>query len=82
MSRRNLTLQLDEELIRRAKVLAARRGTSVSGILGERYPLSFWDALIVAAAEAVGAERLVSEDFQPGLRIEGVLIENPFAHIP
>lgn len=51
-------------------------------ILGERYPLSFWDALIVAAAEAVGAERLVSEDFQPGLQVEGVLIENPFARIP
>jgi hypothetical protein len=36
MSRRNLTLQLDEELIRRAKVLAARRGTSVSGLVARQ----------------------------------------------
>jgi hypothetical protein len=33
MARRNLTLQLDEEVIQRAKVLAAKRGTSVSGLL-------------------------------------------------
>ena len=33
MTRRNLTLQLDEAVIRDAKVLAARRGTSVSGLV-------------------------------------------------
>jgi hypothetical protein len=33
MARRNLTLQLDEDVIQRAKVLAAKRGTSVSGLL-------------------------------------------------
>ena len=31
--KRNLTIQLDEEIIQDAKVLAARRGTSVSGLL-------------------------------------------------
>jgi hypothetical protein len=30
---RNLTVQLDGEPIRRAKVLAARRGTSISGLV-------------------------------------------------
>lgn len=30
---RNITLRLDEELIRKAKVLAAQQGTSVSGLL-------------------------------------------------
>lgn len=30
MAKRNLTVQLDDEVIHRAKVLAARRGTSVS----------------------------------------------------
>jgi plasmid stability protein len=34
--RRNLTVQLDDELIQRAKVLAARRGTSVSGLVAEQ----------------------------------------------
>jgi hypothetical protein len=34
--KRNLTVQLDEELIHRAKMLAARRGTSVSGLVAEQ----------------------------------------------
>lgn len=33
MAKRNLTVQLDEEVIRRAKVLAARRSTSVSTLV-------------------------------------------------
>jgi hypothetical protein len=33
MGKRNLTLQLDEDVIRRAKVVAAKRGTSVSGLV-------------------------------------------------
>jgi hypothetical protein len=33
--RTNITLSLDSNLIREAKVLAARRGTSVSGLLSE-----------------------------------------------
>ena len=45
----------------------------------ELYKLSFWDALIVVAAHHIGAARLLSEDLNPGQRIEGVLIENPFA---
>lgn len=31
--KRNVTVQLDEDVIRRAKVLAAKRGTSVSGLV-------------------------------------------------
>lgn len=46
--------------------------------LEERYQLSFWDALIVTAAHRMNADRLVSEDFQAGRRLEGILIENPF----
>lgn len=36
MARRNLTLQLDDDVIRRAKVVAARRGTSVSGLVARQ----------------------------------------------
>ncbi|NJD67581.1 MAG: hypothetical protein C3F12_06480 [Candidatus Methylomirabilota bacterium] len=32
----NITLRLDKELIRKAKVLAAQQGTSVSGLLARR----------------------------------------------
>ncbi len=41
--------------------------------------ISFWDALIVAAAARAGATKILSEDLNPGQRIAGVLIENPFA---
>ncbi|MBI2238697.1 MAG: hypothetical protein HYU54_09265 [Actinobacteria bacterium] len=36
MGKRNLTLQVDEEIIHRAKVLAAKRGTSVSALVARQ----------------------------------------------
>jgi hypothetical protein len=33
MAKTNLTLQLDEEVIRRARIVAVKRGTSVSGLV-------------------------------------------------
>jgi Family of unknown function (DUF6364) len=33
MPRRNLTVQLDEDVIRKARIIAAKRGTSVSGLV-------------------------------------------------
>lgn len=47
--------------------------------LEERHTLSFWDALIIEAAQRGGVQRVVSEDLQGGRRIRGLLIENPFA---
>jgi predicted nucleic acid-binding protein len=44
----------------------------------ERYQLSFWDAMIVQAAESAGCEILYSEDFAHGREYEGVLVVNPF----
>lgn len=40
---------------------------------------SFYDALIIAAALEAGCTRLYSEDLQPGQRIDGLTIENPFS---
>ena len=40
--------------------------------------ISFWDALIVASAIKRGASRILSEDLNPGQRIAGIMIENPF----
>ena len=37
--RRNLTLQLDEDTIRQAKILAAKRGTSISGLVARELEL-------------------------------------------
>lgn len=44
----------------------------------DRYQVSFWDALILAAAEAGGAEVLFTEDLNDGHRYGGVLVRNPF----
>ena len=46
--------------------------------LEEQHQLSFWDALIVAAAVKGGASRILTEDMSPGRVISGVRIENPF----
>jgi predicted nucleic acid-binding protein len=47
--------------------------------LEEEHQLSFWDALIVAAAIKGGASTILTEDLSPGRRISGVRIEDPFA---
>jgi len=47
--------------------------------LAEKYRLSWYDSLIVGAAIEGACDRLYSEDFQHGQKIEGLRIENPFA---
>lgn len=48
--------------------------------LAERYQLSVYDAMIVAAALEADCQRLFSEDMQNGLVIEQTLtIHNPFS---
>jgi predicted nucleic acid-binding protein len=44
----------------------------------ERYGVSFWDALILAAAESGGAEVLYTEDLNDGQQYGTVLVRNPF----
>jgi predicted nucleic acid-binding protein len=43
----------------------------------EKHQLSFWDSLIIAAAQKVNATKLLSEDLNPGQAIGGVQVENP-----
>jgi predicted nucleic acid-binding protein len=43
-----------------------------------RYQISYWDAAVVAAAEAVGASILYTEDLNHGQRYGSVLVQNPF----
>ncbi len=47
--------------------------------LETRYQISFWDALIVCAAETCGAAVLYSEDLSHGQRYGTVEVVNPFA---
>jgi predicted nucleic acid-binding protein len=54
-------------------VTTVRRATD----LAEIAQLSFWDALIVAAAEQAGAARLYTEDLNSGQVIAGIAVVNP-----
>ena len=46
--------------------------------VAERYRISVYDGLIIAAALRAGCTVLYSEDLQHGQRIEGLTIRNPF----
>ncbi len=43
-----------------------------------RYKISFWDALIVAAAKSANCKVIFTEDLSHGMKIERVEIVNPF----
>jgi len=43
-----------------------------------KYKISFWDALIVAAAQRAGCKILFTEDLSHGMEIAGIEIVNPF----
>lgn len=43
-----------------------------------RYGLSWWDSMIVAAAEACGCARIYSEDLSHGATYFGITVVNPF----
>jgi len=81
----------DARLKARAEILdlLAWRPVAVDHLLLEdswkiqdRYQLSFWDALIVAAAKATSCRYLLTEDLQSDQDLDGVLVINPFLRDP
>jgi predicted nucleic acid-binding protein len=46
--------------------------------IAQRCRISFWDAMIVRAASALGAEVIWSEDLADGQAYEGIPVRNPF----
>jgi len=50
--------------------------------LEDRHRLSFWDALIVAAAQAARCDVLLSEDLKSETVLGGVRVVNPFSMSP
>jgi len=48
----------------------------------DRYRLSYWDALIVAAARAASCRYLLTEDLQADQDLDGVVVVNPFLRGP
>lgn len=47
--------------------------------LEQRHRLSFWDALVVIAAQRLGARVLATEDLQAGRRFGDLVVHDPFA---
>ena len=44
----------------------------------KQYRVSYWDSLIIAAAEKAGCIRIISEDLNPGQSYHGIVVVNPF----
>ena len=44
----------------------------------QRTGISFWDAMIVRSAAALGCDTILSEDLNAGQRYDGVLVVDPF----
>lgn len=53
-----------------------------SWTIEDRYGLSFWDALVVAAARSATCEYLLTEDLQDGQELEGLTVLSPFTRTP
>jgi hypothetical protein len=66
MSTQNLTLKLPIETVRKAKVVAAERGTSISALVGDKI-----DELIGEDAEYQAARRRALEWLKQGWHLGG-----------
>jgi predicted nucleic acid-binding protein len=59
-------MELDLAMVRRAITTHRQYGTT------------YWDSLILAAAERAGCARVISEDLNPGQSYHGIAVVNPF----
>ena len=50
--------------------------------LQDRFQFSYWDALMVAAAQQQGCATLLTEDLQHGLKVDHLRVINPFLSRP
>ncbi len=47
--------------------------------ISQRYQISYWDAAIIAAAQAMDCDAVYSEDLNPGQDYGGIQVVNPFS---
>jgi len=79
-------LHVDAQVARRKVELLAELDVAVLGLpdilaaidLHRLHKLSFWDALVVRAAQQAGCTVLYSEDMQNARQVDGLRIVNPF----
>jgi predicted nucleic acid-binding protein len=51
-------------------------------IIQDRFLFSWWDSLIVAAAQVAQCRYLLTEDLQDAQELDSVIVVNPFIHTP
>jgi predicted nucleic acid-binding protein len=56
--------------------------TEAAFALEDRYGVRFWDALVLASANAAGCGLFLSEDLNDGQTYGSVKVINPFRHAP
>jgi predicted nucleic acid-binding protein len=56
-----------------------RELVQIAVALSERFTISYWDAAILAAAEALGSRIVYSEDLNDGQQYGEVRVTNPFS---
>jgi len=66
--KQNLTISLSRETIRKAKVLAARRSTSISGLLAEQI-----EALMGAEEAYIRSKRAALALLEKGFHLGGII---------
>ena len=79
---------LDREAARReVRALTLWRPTPTTSLLLERassiqdrFGFSWWDSMIVAAAQSEGCSYLLTEDMQDSQDLDGLMIVSPFLH--
>jgi predicted nucleic acid-binding protein len=57
-------------------------GLETAWAVEERFGLSFWDALVVAAAQIGRCDVLLTEDLGAGMDIDGLRVVDPFQTAP
>lgn len=68
------------EQMARLPVVAIDARLVLEAVQGSReWRISYWDALILAAAKTSGCRRLLSENLSHGMAYGSVTVENPFA---
>lgn len=63
-------------------VLLDRTLTEGAWGIQDRHGLSWWDSLIVSAAQAAGCRYLLTEDLGDGQHYDDLVVVNPFVHEP
>jgi predicted nucleic acid-binding protein len=74
------TAEREIEHLRTMQVVSIEYDTVRTAIrLQERHRVSYWDALILAAASLAGCTQVYSEDLNAGQRYGRLVVRNPFA---